>query len=165
MVAAPGYLEESRSLEGLILRNEEVITSPCSGFLMEVAPPGERVAVGETIATIYEAPREELSIYREQPKETLWEKISGYIYRKLGREEEEESPPLPVYLIPTGAELQPERIVELTAAGRLLLSAWIDGWRQEHFYLDREAMTRRWRDTRTVPKLRRGGPAPLEGGR
>lgn len=140
VVAAPGYLEESRSLEGLILRNEEVITSPCSGFLMEVAPPGERVAVGETIATIYEAPREELSIYREQPKETLWEKISGYIYRKLGRGEEEESPPLPVYLIPTGAELQPERIVELTAERAGLLSTWIDGWeeREPFFYLDRE---------------------------
>lgn len=143
VTAEPGFMEDSCSLEGIIVRSEQVICSPCNGLLLEVAPPGERVAVGATIATIFNASLEEVSGYREQPDENLWGKIVGFILRKLGKEREEGQPP-PVYIIPAGTGLWPERVVELTAQTAGLLSTQIDGLENlERFpYLDREAYER-----------------------
>ncbi len=128
VTALPGFLEDSCSLEGIILRSEQVICSPSSGLLLEMALPGERVAVGATIATIFNAPREEFTSYRNQPAEDLWMKITGFIRRWLEKEEGEEAQSPPAYVIPAGTDLWSDRIVEVTAQTAGLLSNQIDGW-------------------------------------
>ncbi len=143
VIAEPGSMEDSCLLEGIIVRSEQVICSPCSGLLLELAPSGERAAVGETVATIFSATLEEVSGYREEPAENLWEKISGFLRRNTdGRETEDQSPP--VYAVPSGTGLWPDRIREVKAQTAGLLSTYIDGWEtRPHFpYLDREAYER-----------------------
>ena len=148
VTAEPGSLEDSCYLEGVIIRNEQVILAPSSGVLLETAPPGERVAVGATVASIFRTSREEASGYEKGPEENLWNRIAGFIYRKLGkgenREEEDQSPP--VYVIPAGIVSWPDRVEEVYAPAAGLVSPWIDGWeRGSHFsYLDRAAYEKQY---------------------
>ncbi|HHX86788.1 MAG TPA: hypothetical protein GX693_01260 [Firmicutes bacterium] len=143
VTAEPGFLEDSYLLEGVIVRSEQVIYSPCSGLLLELAPAGERVAVGSTLATIFKASPEELLSYQEQPEINLWDQITGFIRRKLGGGDS--SPPPPVYVIPAETGLWPERVVELDSQIAGFVSAQIDGWENaECFpYLDQETYDQR----------------------
>ncbi|NLZ93816.1 MAG: hypothetical protein GX922_07380 [Firmicutes bacterium] len=53
--AQKGVLEQSLSVEGVIIRQERVVAAPVSGTLHWQAEAGERLAIGETVATIVTA--------------------------------------------------------------------------------------------------------------
>ncbi len=148
VVAEPGTLEDRCFLEGVIVRNEQVILAPCSGLLLEMAPPGERVAVGAKVASVFRSSREELSGYREEAEDNLWDRIKGFIYGTLGKKEvekeEDQSPP--IYAIPAGTTSWPDRIEEIYAPAAGLLSPRVDGWedRPHPPYLDRETFAEQY---------------------
>ncbi|HOB28184.1 MAG: HlyD family efflux transporter periplasmic adaptor subunit [Dethiobacteria bacterium] len=140
VTAAMGHMEKKLEVEGLITRQELLLTAPCSGVIIELSPPGERAPAGTTAAVIVPltaAERERLE-KEVEPEESLWEKVKDYFSSLAGAASESE----PAKDLP-GTGTLPSRIEEkvplvLPEAGLLLHR--LDGWEglEERTYLTAE---------------------------
>ena len=139
--AAEGRMERRVQVEGMVARRELLLRAPCSGIILELAPPGERAAAGAAaavLAPLTEAERQELMGEEEQQAETYWDRIRQYLLRITGgeAEDDEEAPFVMTGEIP--GWLHERVILSLPEAGLLLHR--LDGWEGsgENTYLTAE---------------------------
>lgn len=140
VTAKVGTLERKLEVEGLITRQEQLLAAPCTGVIVELAPPGERAPAGSAAAVIAPLTAEEREQLEKQagPAESLWERLKRYLSRFISGTGEGGSGG--AFLV-TGA-LPPWSAESVTlplpGAGFLLHS--LDGWEDsgERVYLSAE---------------------------
>jgi len=86
VTAVAGTLEKKLTVEGLHTREEQLLTAPCSGVIIELAPPGERAPAGSAAAVIAPLSAEEKRQLEEQASstESPWERLKGFISELIG---------------------------------------------------------------------------------
>lgn len=139
VTAEEGCMEQRIGVEGMLTRRELLLTAPCSGVIVELAPSGERAAAGTVAAVLAPLTSAERQKLQEEEKraEVFWDKIKSYLARMADVEEEDPEN----QLIVTG-ELPPwlaERESLIVPEAGLLLHR-LDGWENpgEHLYLTSE---------------------------
>ncbi|MEW5785896.1 MAG: HlyD family efflux transporter periplasmic adaptor subunit [Bacillota bacterium] len=138
--AEPGFFDYSVAAEGVVTRREQVISAPASGIIVELAPSGERIAVGRHLVTILLLSREDILDLQTEilTEKTLWSRLEQYL-RDLWHGAAADQPDQPVVL--TG-EIPPwfQETVTLSSETAGLLSYYVDGWESlwEEAYLTRE---------------------------
>ena len=128
--AEPGYMENTVEMDGVIARSERVVSAPHSGVIVEMLPPGERVAKGVPLVTLAVLPAEEIAAAEtdqtQEAPENWWDVIAARIMRRLNLgvvPQPEEKPVSAVETLPRYAE---RTIVTSEEAG--FLSYFLDGW-------------------------------------
>ncbi len=142
VTAAEGCMERRIEVEGMIARRELVLRAPCSGIILELAPPGERAAAGAVaavLAPLTPAERQRLQGEEEERVETLWEKIGKYLIRITGGEAEDDGEEPAFVMTGEAPEWLNERVTLALPEAGLLLHR-LDGWENpvENTYLTAE---------------------------
>lgn len=130
VTAAAGCFEKKVSVEGLLTRPEEqLLTAPCSGVIVELAPSGERVPAGAVVASFVPLSAAERQGFEEtvSPAESRWEQLKRYLWEWLGLGVEEEEPAADRLISGTLPSWLGEP-VPLTVAEAGLLLHRLDGW-------------------------------------
>lgn len=121
-----GVLEESVAVEGLVTRQELLLTAPASGVIIELAPPGERIPAGDAAAVIAPLSEEERLKLEKEAEAALnfWQKAKRFFPELLGGPESGEQT-----LLVTG-EPPPwlTEVVSLDVPEAGLLLHKLDGW-------------------------------------
>jgi len=130
VTAVAGALEKKLTVEGLHTREEQLLTAPCSGVIIELAPPGERAPAGSAAAVIAPLSAEEKRQLEEQASstESPWERLKGFISELIGGTGEKKGE-APFLITGTMPPWTAESVtLPLPRAGLLLHR--LDGWEE-----------------------------------
>lgn len=140
VTAAMGRLEKKLEVEGLLTRRELLLTAPCSGVIIELAPSGERAPAGTAAAVIVPLTAEERQRLEEEARaeEALWEKVKDCFLKLTGAAGKTE--PAGTFLITGTLPSWLSERVSLTLPEAGLLLHRLDGWEDlgERAYLTAE---------------------------
>jgi putative membrane fusion protein len=139
VAAEPGVMQQEVSVEGLVTRHEEVIAAPANGFILQLAPAGERVPAGSEIMKLGVVSREELQLLQgdeeNEPDEDRLNQLVNYwqqiISRVSDNEEEEDEWADTEIQEQAGAnvkEISYNEVLIIYNGNPGYLSYYIDGW-------------------------------------
>lgn len=142
VTATEGRIEKKVSVEGLLTRPaEQLLTAPCTGVIVKLAPSGERVPVGAVVASFVPLTAEEREgfVGAVSPPESRWEQLKRYFLELLGIGAGEEEP-AENHLITGTLPAWLDEPVPLTTTEAGLLLHRLDGWEGlgERAYLQAE---------------------------
>jgi putative membrane fusion protein len=93
--AEVGIMYRETRVEGIIVRQEEIITAPAGGMILRLAEAGVRVPAGAEVATLGVLSRSDLQALRGSdetgPDEALWDQLLDYWHQVFPHENESES--------------------------------------------------------------------------
>lgn len=146
VAAEPGVMQEETVVEGIVTRHEQVMKAPANGLIIQMASPGERVAIGTELLTIGVIPESYLEIpdlsedieEEEAADDTAWDQLLKYWQQVFAPENEgnedlesenkDQNRELIKELL---REVEFEDIIVLYSEQPGYLSFFIDGW--EHY--------------------------------
>ena len=95
VAAEPGVMQEEAYVNGVITRQEKVLTAPAEGMILQLAVSGERYPAGTRLATIGVLSRSEMQALRgseeQEPDEDLWNQLTVYWQQVFDAEGEQEN--------------------------------------------------------------------------
>lgn len=142
VTAETGRMEQKLEVEGLLTRREQLLTAPCSGVIIELAPSGERAAAGTAAAVMVPLSADERQRLEEEAGsgKSLWEKVKDYLSRFTGAASELSAESAETLLVNgTLPSWLSERVPLILPEAGLLLHR-LDGWEEvgERAYLTAE---------------------------
>ncbi len=129
--AAVGRIENRVAVEGLLTRPEQLLTAPCSGVIVELAPPGERVPTGTAVASILPltaAEKDSLTGTAGPSESSTWDKVKRSFLEWLGIEAGAAEPAGEGNLLTEALLWRQEDTVTLISPEAGLLLHRLDGW-------------------------------------
>lgn len=128
VAAEPGYMDKIIETDGVIIRSENVVYSPCFGVITQMAPPGERVAVGTPIITLAVFSPEEIAAFNEpaDSAQGFWGLIKDFLESIFDFSQEEEAEGLTVFSGEIPSWHTERTVIKCEETG--LLSYYLDGW-------------------------------------
>lgn len=140
IAASPGIMETTFEMAGVIIREELVIRSPCTGVILELHPDGARISAGTELATMLVISRDELTAILDTGgtgSANIWARAKAALQRWFNRKQDQA--PGEEIIVVTG-KIPPwfKEKIAVVSDKPGLLSHYLDGWeslnRENHLF-------------------------------